>query len=103
MRHASGTMGPSKSAYSIDDGGPELLPLVMVVTPRRSRTVASYCQFSIRLSCVVAGMPGEHVIVGLGVVPAAPPLPVLLPPVPVPVELPLPVPEPPVLLPPVPV
>src|ERR1051325_6117148 len=84
MRKASGTIGPSKSAYSIDDGGPAVVPAPIEVTPSRSRTVASYCRFSMRRSCVVAGMPGAHVRVTL-----PPPLP------PEPAPFPLPLPPPP--------
>src|SRR3954471_23329559 len=60
MRHASGTIGPLKSEYSIADGAPLMEPAATEVRPSRSRTVASYSRFSMRRSCVVAGMPGEH-------------------------------------------
>src|SRR6266700_1509261 len=76
MRQASGTIAPSKSAYSIADGGPALVPVPTEVTPSRSRTGASYCRFSMRRSCVVAGMPGAHVRLTLPPLPAEPlPLP----------------------------
>src|SRR3569623_81308 len=78
MRHASGTIGPSKSAYSIADGAPTE-PAFTVVRPSRSRTVASYSRFSIRRSCVVAGIPGAQLIVPPP--PGSPPVPdPLLPP-----------------------
>src|SRR3569832_1981441 len=90
MRHASGTIGPSKSAYSIVDGAPMVEPAFTVVRPSRSRTVASYSRFSMRRSCVVAGMPGAHAIVPLPPPePGVPPEPVdLLPPAPDPALLP---------------
>src|SRR3569833_1528115 len=98
MRHASGTIGPSKSAYSIVDGAPTE-PAFTVVRPSRSRTVASYSRFSMRRSCVVAGMPGAH---AMGPPPPlSPPEPEpLLPPEPEPEPLLPPEPEPEPLLPP---
>ncbi len=70
-------MGPSKSAYSMVDGGPALELVLTEVRPRRSRTVASYCRLSMRRSWVVAGIPGTHVMVPL---PESPPEPVPFPP-----------------------
>src|SRR5580698_403585 len=65
MRQASETIGPSKSAYSTEDGTPVPSGAVTEVTPSRSRTVASYCVFRMRRNWVVAGIPGEQVMVGL--------------------------------------
>src|ERR1700742_3009532 len=65
MRHASGVIGPSKSATSSCEGG--LLSLPTPVTPSRSYTTASYSRFRSRGICEVAGTPGTHI-------PGGPPL-----------------------------
>src|SRR5580698_4328677 len=96
MRQASETIGPSKSAYSTEDGTPVPSGAVTEVTPSRSRTVASYCVFRMRRNWVVAGIPGEQVIPGVLVKPPpsglTPPslLEPTLPPLPEPALLPLP-------------
>src|SRR5580692_2625974 len=113
MRQASEFIAPSKSAYSTEEGTPVPSGAVTDVTPSRSRTVLSYWVFRMRRNWVVAGIPGEQVMVGLTVPPSElespPPEPVLLelpplpgfvlPPLPEPTLLPVPVLE----LPPVPV
>src|SRR3569623_1697425 len=99
MRHASGTIGPAKSAYSIVDGAPSMEPAFTEARPSRSRTVASYSRFCMRRSCGVAGIPGAH---AMGPPPPlSPPEPEpLLPPEPEPEPLLPPEPEPEPLLPP---
>src|ERR1700733_1371397 len=85
MRQASEFIAPSKSAYSTEDGTPVPSGAVTDVTPSRSRTVLSYCVFSRRRNWVVAGIPGEQVMVGLAVPPSeleSPPPEPVLPPLP---------------------
>src|SRR5689334_22820569 len=58
MRQVSGVIGPSVSPTRSWDTG--LLSVPTPVTPRRSRTTASYCRFKRRGIWEVAGIPGTH-------------------------------------------
>src|SRR5579863_4740907 len=88
MRQASAVIAPSKSATSSVDGRPVPSGAVTDVTPRRSFTVRSYSVFRIRRSWVVAGIPGEQVMVAV-----LPPSTPELPPEPEPELEPVPEPE----------